>query len=306
MPGPTPGPTATATPDTYAGLTIADLASRPYGGGVLQVVERLAVYQEFTRYLVTYPSDGLQVTGFMNVPNQGSPPYPVVIAIHGYIDPAVYQTLDYTTRYADALSRHGYLVLHPNLRGYPPSESGPNLFRVGMAVDVLNLAALVRQTGGSPGPLEGADPARIGLWGHSMGGGISVRVITVDPALQAAVLYGSMSGDERQNFSKIQEWSQGERGIEELEAPEADLARISAINFVERVSAAVSIHHGEADALVPLEWSLDYCERLQQAGKRVECFTYPGQPHTFTGQGDLDFIQRSLEFFDRYLGRAGA
>ena len=43
------------------------------------------------------------IYGFMNVPNADGP-HPVIIALHGYIDPAIYQTLDYTTRYADALA----------------------------------------------------------------------------------------------------------------------------------------------------------------------------------------------------------
>ncbi len=128
--------TATATPDPYAAYTIAHLASRNYGGGELQVVETFAVGQTFTRHIINYSSDGLNIYGFMNVPN-GSGPFPVVIALHGYIDPAVYSTLDYTTRYADSLAGAGYLVIHPNLRGYAPSDNSPseaNLFRHGRKI----------------------------------------------------------------------------------------------------------------------------------------------------------------------------
>ena len=193
------------------------------------------------------------------------------------------------------------MVVHPNLRNFPPSDEGEMLFRVGGAVDVLNLIAIIRQTGGQPGLLQQADPGRIGLWGHSMGGGISLRAITVDQAIRAAVLYGSMSGDERQNYTKILEWSGGERGEEELNTPEEALQRISPIFHLERIQAAVSIHHGDQDATVPLEWSLDLCDQLQELEKSVECFTYPGQPHTFLGEGDQLFIQRVATFFDQYL-----
>jgi hypothetical protein len=31
----------------------------------------------------------------------------------------------------------------------------------------------------------------------------------------------------------------------------------------------------------------------------VECFRYPGQPHTFVGEGDRLFRQRVLDFLDR-------
>lgn len=295
----TPGPTS--TPDPYEGLSIPDLQSRVYGGGEIQIVETMGENSLFTRYLISYPSDGLRIFGFLNLPT-GDGPFPVVIALHGYVDPTVYQTLPYTTRYADELARNGFLVIHPNLRGYPPSEDGPNLFRVGMAVDVLNLIALVQSQGGKPGLLSAANPSRIGLWGHSMGGGISTRVMTVSPEVDAVLLYGAMSGDEQKNFERIfNVFSEGERGLEELNAPSEVFQRISPIHFLDDVQAAVSIHHGRLDTEVPLEWSIDLCDRLTRIGKVVECYYYENQPHTFGGDGDLLFISRMVGFFDLYL-----
>jgi dipeptidyl aminopeptidase/acylaminoacyl peptidase len=136
-----------------------------------------------------------------------------------------------------------------------------------------------------------------------MGGGVALRAITVDPDVKAAVLYGSMSGDERKNHERILTWSGGQRGQEELATPEEDLQRISPIFHLERIRAAVSIHHGEGDATVPPEWSTELCVRLGELGKTAECFTYPGQPHTFRGEGDLLFSQRVTAFFDRLLKR---
>jgi dipeptidyl aminopeptidase/acylaminoacyl peptidase len=298
----TPPPTLTWTPEPYAGYRVDDLVARSYGGGELVVEETIADNSYFTRLLVSYPSDGLKIYGFMNVPNRGAPPYPVVIALHGYIEPEIYSTLDYTTPYADALARSGYLVLHPNLRGYPPSDSGDNLFRVGMAIDVLNLIALVKAQGGQPGPLALADPQAIGIWGHSMGGGISTRVITVSPDVKAAVLYGAMSGDEKKNFERIFSYfSNGTRGIDELSTPDEAFQLISPINYLDRIQAAVSIHHGVNDVDVPLEWSQDLCQRLQELAKQVECFNYAGQKHTFSGEGDELFNVRVLQFYDRVL-----
>ncbi len=296
----TPTPAPTATPDPYAGLTIADLAARAYGGGEITVEEVVAVTAAFTRTLITYPSDGLTIHGFMNVP-AGEGPFPVVVVLHGYIAPEVYTTLAYTTRYADALARAGYVALHPNLRNFPPSDEGPDPFRTGIAVDALNLIALVREQGGQPGPLAQADPDRIGIWGHSMGGGASIRAITVDPGIRAAVLYGSMSADEVANYEKIREWSGGTRGAEELATPPEDLRRIAPLYHLERITAPVSVHHSDADATVPLAWSLDLCERLEALGKEVECFTYAGLPHTFRGAGDALFMERYIAFYDRHL-----
>jgi uncharacterized protein len=291
--------TVTFTPDPYDIYTISYLANRDYGGGNLNVEEMIADTSYFTRYLVTYPSDGLTIYGFANIPKTVSTPYPVVIALHGYIDPEIYTTLDYTTGYADAMARAGYIVIHPNLRNYPPSDAGDNLFRVGMAIDVLNLVSIIEAQSGQPGILEQADADAIGIWGHSMGGGISLRVLTVSPMIRGAVLYGAMSGDEQRNFEAIFRWSGGERGLDELAIPTEELTDISPIYYLDRITAPVSIHHGESDSLVPIQWSLELCDALGKIGKDVECFTYPGQPHTFNGEGEALFNQRVVDFFSR-------
>jgi dipeptidyl aminopeptidase/acylaminoacyl peptidase len=290
----------TPTPDPYWGYSIEYLRSRPYGGGQIEIIETLGQNSAFTRYIFRYDSDGLGIYGFANAPH-GEGPFPVVIALHGYIDPVIYNTLDYTTHYADALASAGYLVLHPNLRGYPPSDNGDNLFRVGMAIDVLNLIALVKEQGGQPGLLQAADSSHIGLWGHSMGGGISTRVLTVNNDIKAAVLYAAMTGDEQRNYEAIYGWSNNTRGLEELAVPPDVLPRVAPMYFFENITSPISIHHGLADELVPVQWSMQTCDELKALNKSVECHFYDDMPHTFRGAGDKEFIQYTIQFFDRYL-----
>jgi dienelactone hydrolase len=263
-------PSPTPTPDPYAYLTIESLRARSYGGGAIVLEELLADNSYFSRWLFSYPSDDLTIYGFVNLPKRGQPPYPVVIMLHGYIEPEIYQTQDYTTGYADTLTRAGYLVLHPNLRGYPPSDEGENPFRIGMAIDVLNLIA---RSAGAARAVGVGESTAIGLWGHSMGGGAATRVMTVNPAVRAVVLYAAMSGDERQNYEAISRWSDGLDGQDELAVPEEELLGISPQYYYADIQAAVSVHHGEADTLVPLEWSLDLCEALAGEDGGV---IYPG------------------------------
>lgn len=295
-PSPTPSPTATANP--YEGLSIAELAARPYGGGALRIVETMEYRPTFTRYLITYPSDGLTLYGFMDVP-EGEGEFPVAIVLHGYVDPDEYRVKDYTTRYADALAEAGYFVIHPTYRNHPPSDNGPNPYRIGYAIDVMNLIAIVKeQSLDATGVLRRADGNNIYLWGHSMGGGIALRVITVWPeAVRAAVLYGAMSGDEALNYERISAWSEGREWEFEMSAPSEVLQTISPISYLDRIQAPVSIHHGVKDVTVPPAWSEQLCRLLTAGNHVVECFRYEGQGHTFYGDSEKLFEDRVLSFF---------
>ena len=85
----TPLPTISPTPDPYYPWSIDYLRSRTYGGGQIEFLEVMAQNLYFTRYLMRYPSDGLNIYGFADIPNDAGP-HPVILALHGYIDPAIY------------------------------------------------------------------------------------------------------------------------------------------------------------------------------------------------------------------------
>lgn len=295
---PTPVPLPTATPiDPNEPFTIAYLTNRLYGqGGDLRVEETLGETADFTRYLISYPSEGLTIYGFMNVPKTAGP-HRVVLVLHGYWPPAQYNTIGYTAPYADAFAKAGFIAIHPNYRNHPPSGEGENRFRVGYALDVLNLLAQVQRQGGQVGALATADSQHIHLFGHSMGGGIGLRVLVASTGVESAVLYGAMSGDEQKNYERIRVWSNETDGEFELALDGPTLERISPAYHLAQITARISIHHGERDSVVPPIWSADLCERLRGLGKSVECFTYSGQEHNFSGPSNQLLIERAVAFF---------
>jgi dipeptidyl aminopeptidase/acylaminoacyl peptidase len=149
--------------------------------------------------------------------------------------------------------------------------------------------------------LQTARAEQVGIWGHSMGGGITTRVLTATNYVRAAVLYAAMSGDEQKNYEAIRQWSGETRGLDELNIPIGALNHISPMYYFQNITAAVSIHHGTADATVPLDWSVQTCDQLTSLGKNVQCTYYQDMPHTFYGAGDEEFIQNTVEFFNQYL-----
>ena len=137
--------------------------------------------------------------------------------------------------------------------------------------------------------------------GHSMGGGIAQRVITVRPSwFRAVVLYGSMSGDEGRNYEKIREWD-GERDwVKEVGAPPEIITAVSPLTYLDRWTTPIAIHHGTADKIVPPAWSAELCAALTARRHPVECFEYSNYPHTFYGPAEDLFIERMIRFFDTY------
>ena len=257
------------------------LAKREYGQGELTVEYPWHNEAEFTRYYITYDSDDLTIHGFVNIP-KGKGPFPVVIALHGYIPPSEYQTLDYSTRYADAIAQNGYIVLHPNMRNFPPSDSPGRTrdFQAGYVVDVMNLLAYVKKEAGQKGSIfEAADLSRMGIWGHSLGGGVALRVTNLVPEIKATVLYGAVS----------QRYTNDAAGFSVYDLSATD--------------AAFSVHHGTADPTVSVTWSEQLCKQLEEAGRDYECFFYEDAPHTFIRQGNDDplFIRRTVDFFNKWV-----
>ena len=314
-PSETPAPTA--TPDPFAPFTIESLRVQTYGAGPVEIVETLEDNAAFTRYAVAYPSDGLRVTAMMNVPKGSGAPgetFPVIILNHGYVDPQSFPTGSYIRAEADYLARLGYLTLSPDYRGHAGGEGdseaagatfrGTYTFRTGYAADVLNLLHAVPS-------LAWADAGRVGMWGHSMGGGVTLKVLAVDRGalVDAAVLYGAMSGDEAANLRHIDRmWLPGiyERVAAIFGAPDdkpGDYARISPLAYIADVAAPVAIHHGALDGQVPPVWSQDLSQRLADAGKTVAYFEYAGAGHSLRGGDWSAFMQRVAAFFDQYVKR---
>ena len=180
--------TPTIHPD-LADVTIDGLRAREYPGGQIQITHTITVTDSYTRTYITYPSDGLTISGLMHVPF-GPGPFPVIILNHGYIPPSRYVTGSDTYRVADILARNGYLTISPDFRGLARSDDGLNLFRSGYMIDALNAAASARS-------LPYADANRVGMWGHSMGGGVTTRAMVVSPLIRAHVLYAPVSADVR-------------------------------------------------------------------------------------------------------------
>ena len=297
---PTLRPTVTLTPAPYQQYTIDYLRQRSYGGGNIEIVNTIEASGEFTRTLIRYSSDDLTMYGFMNIP-AGDGPLPVIIMLHGLGDSGAFNTLSFRSDIADALTRQGFIVIHPVMRGYPPSDSGDNMFRVGMATDILNLIALIKTQGGQTGALEKAAPADIGLLGQSLGGNVALRVLTISLDVKAAVLYSSLSGNELKNSQQLYKISLEPHFQNELNILPSLLLNISPVYYYGNISAPIQLYHGTADETVPLSWAQETCSLLSAAGKNINCIYHEGEGHLFSEDIKAEFLESMINFYKTHL-----
>ncbi|MER6674126.1 alpha/beta fold hydrolase [Streptomyces sp. NPDC000983] len=296
---PTPTPAEPVDP-----VSIQALIEREHRGSGLRLGTVLARTDAYTSYAVTYQSDGLTVSGLMNIP-AGKGPFPALVLAHGYIDPAVYTTGRGLAREQDLLARRGYAVLHTDYRNHARSDDDPDNdvgLRLGYTSDVIGAVLALRDSGRPE-----IDGDRIGLLGRSMGGGVVYNTLVVAPGLvDAAVVFAPVSGRPQDNVDRFQR-GEGDPLAAEIDAahgtPEEDpefWRNVSPLTFVDRVTEPLLIHHGTADDTCPLAWTRRTVAAFEGAGKDVELRLYRGEGHTF-GPRWPDSMEATIAFFERHL-----
>ena len=321
-PTPSPSPTPTVAQLMYP-YTIDGLRHHQFQSGSITITSTVETTDTYTRYLISYPSDGLTITGVMQIPVKGHAPFPVIIMNHGYFDREGYVPGDGTYRAAEYLNKYGYITLASDYRSWGKSDVGPSFFYTGLVIDVINLINAVPS-------VPQADPSRIGIWGHSMGGGVTAKVLAVDARPKAAVFYSTVSADDTDliglwgtgcigdihfgetqadcNSSDIVPLSLSSDLIDAYRAASYDSAllhQISPIYHLDLVTAPVEISYGTRDSPAlggaPPAWSKKLYQAFKDAGRSAQLFAYEGEYHSFNGDAWLAFMDRTTQFFDQYV-----
>jgi dipeptidyl aminopeptidase/acylaminoacyl peptidase len=246
---------------------------------------------------MTYPADGLQLTGLVHVPD-GAGPFPIIIANRGYIAPERYLPGMDSRAFSDFMARSGYLVVAPDYRGYGGGDNGPNPFYTGYYADVLNLISLAQA-------LPMACPGKVGMWGHSRGASITVAALTISDQIAAAVIYAPAPADLAADYERRRRQGSNQPGSDTWPFPPDQnpmaYQRVSPINYLEAVTAPVMLHHGTADTVVDASASVAIAETLRSISKDVTLHLYEGGPHTLTGTDEQTYFTRTREFFEQHL-----
>lgn len=282
----------------------------------------------FTAFLYSYVSAGLKVHALVAVPNATAPEngHPVLIANHGHhpeppkygitADGKDWRPGDYYRRIPELFVAQGFMVVMPDFRGHNTSEGFE--FTEGMlessyyTEDVLNLLAGLES-------LDGADQDNIFMWGHSMGGEVTLRSLLATDRIKGASVWSMIGGDiwdqsyyySRYENNLIRDGSDVPKSvIEDLRKDVAgldgnfDTADIEPLNNLDYLRTPINIHHSIGDRGAAYKWSERLAKELYMRGLPYDFYSYPGSDHLFQGDMLLQAVERDASFFSALrLGR---
>ena len=296
-------------------LQISEMRNRSYPGSDIVIEKTLNSTSTYNQYIASHLSDGLKIYALLTVPKGKIPEngWPVIVFNHGYIPPDQYSTTERYVAYVDAFAKNGYIVFKPDFRGHGNSEGQPEgaYYSPAYTVDDLNAIASIKK-------YKDANPDRIGVWGHSMGGNISLRDLVVNTKdIKVAVIWGGVVGnygDLMNNWQRKVSYHPGPRELALRNNYKQNLIAqyktpgenpdfwnsIDPTNFTADITAPVQLDVGGADEEVPIAFSESLYNKMNNEGKTVEYYVYPGSNHNIS-QGFTLAMQRSLDFFNLYL-----
>ncbi len=283
------------------------MRKRSYPGSAFTVRQTLRAGGNYSRQVVSYQSDGLRINALLTVPI-GMPPkggWPAIVFNHGYIPPNVYRTTERYAAYQDAFARAGFVTLKSDYRGHGSSqgEAVGGYYDPGYTTDVLNAASSLRKD-------PRVNPARLGMWGHSMGGALTLRSMVIDKSIKAGVIWAGVvapyellqNGWTRGPGAEVIPYSARRRGIElrakygTVEQNPAFWQAVSPNSFLQSVSGPLQLHQGTADAEVPITFHRALEQGLKAAGKPYTAYVYRGDNHDLSRNLGTA-LDRSVAFF---------
>ena len=308
---PTPG-FITSEPDPFEDLTIPYLRSRTYTSNLSE----LSLYSNngsYSSYLTSYDSDGLKINGLITIPNSNENPdtdkHPAIIFIHGYIPPAQYVTTEKYAAYVDYLARNGFVVFKIDLRGYGNSEGEASgaYYSSDYIVDTLNAYAALQSS-------DFVDPAKIGLWGHSMAGNVVFRTVAVKQNIPAVSIWGGavytyvdfgdygISDNSYQRPSVDSNRTRKRRLLFEthgdFDENSVFWSKIVPTNYLDDVTTAVQLNHAVDDNVVSIEYSRNLVEVLKEYPAIVhEINEFSTGGHNIQDPSFTPAMEKTVEFY---------
>ena len=221
--------------------------------------------------------------------------YPAIVEVYG--GPGVQSVLDkwYGNSFAQILTRAGYVVFQLDNRG---SAFRGTAFEAPIHGNLGDIEAKDQLTGArwlAAQPF--IDPKRVGVWGWSYGGYMTLMLMFKAPEIFHAGVSGAPVTDWR-----LYDTHYTERYLDKPQDNAAGYDLSSVLPYAGNLQGGLLLMHGMADDNVLFLNSTKLYRRLQDLGKPFEVMVYPGAKHGLIRQHDgRHAYQTILAFFDKNL-----
>jgi dipeptidyl aminopeptidase/acylaminoacyl peptidase len=254
---------------------------------------------------ITWTSEGTNVQGWLIFPPDAKAgvKYPIVTYVHGgpaFVHYAFFPSGPFA--FEAALAARGYVVFEPNPRGsYGQGEAFTRAnvkdFGYGDLRDILLGLDEVGRT-------IPVDPKKLGIFGWSYGGYMTMWALTQTNRFKAGVAGAGLSNwQSYYGTNDIDTWMIPYFGASVYDDP-AVYAKSSPINYIKQVKTPALMLHGDRDAEVPVTQSYEYWHALRDRGVPTQLVIYPGEGHLFYKPADqIDVYKRLTTWFDKWLAR---
>jgi dipeptidyl aminopeptidase/acylaminoacyl peptidase len=250
---------------------------------------------------VTWTSDGFSVQGWLLSPRNEAQDkaLPMITLVHG--GPSAASTPAYVaTGAVRRLIDAGYRVFEPNPRGsYGQGEAftRANVKDLGGG-DLRDILAGVS----AAAALAPVDETRLGIYGHSYGGFMTMWAVTHTDRFKAAVA-GAGIADWVSYYGEngIDQWMIPFFGASAYDDPKLYDA-LSPIRAIKNAKTPTFIYVGERDVECPAAQSIEFWHGLRAMGTPASLVIYPGEGHGIREPEDVrDLNDRIVGWFDHYL-----
>ncbi len=286
--------------------TIENLATSKLEEGNIQIEEAISEEDDFTSYLFSLefkPSlkdrEIKKVTGQLNIPTEKGE-YPIIVMFRGYVDQEIYETGIGTRKSAAVFAQNGFITIAPDFLGYADSDiQAENIFESRFQTYTAALSILR-----SLDSIPGWDGINIFLWGHSNGGQVALTVLEITGNNYSTVLWAPVTKSFPYSILYYTDESEdkGKYIRRELAKFENlyDVEQYSIDNYLERINAPIQLHQGTSDNAIPIEWTNEFVDILNELEKETTYYTYPGANHNMVPSWNT-VVERNLVFFNKYL-----
>lgn len=252
---------------------------------------------------VHWMNGSTRVQGWLLFPKDYSPEktYPLIVTVHG--GPSAACLAHWDGRFQGAFSAMGYFALCPNPRGsYGQGEAFTKAnvkdFGGGDFRDIMaGIDALLKQY-----PI---DPNRLGIFGHSYGGYMTMWAETQTHRFAAAVAGAGLSDWlSYYGVNDLDQWMIPFFGASIYDDP-AVYAKSDPMHFVKSVKTPTLILVGDRDGEVPMEQSVEWWHALETFHVPTKLVVYPDEGHAIAKPADRrDYVLRALSWFDEWFAKA--